>query len=174
MRDFKLDSNIKQKCWEYINQNSLCERRHAPGTSGNKVEQYTGLVGEVMTKKIFGVAHSFKQNGFDGGFDFVHKDKKIDVKTMGRNVDVKSSYVNNFISLQEHFDCDVYIFNSINKRKNKLTICGYVSKSELMEKAKLYKKGSVRTRDDGTSFKMKADTYEISNSDLRPISDLLG
>jgi hypothetical protein len=92
---------------------------------------------------------------------------------MGRTVDVRPNFVNNFIALQEKFDCDIYIFNSINKNKNQLTVCGFLNKKELKEKAILYKKGAIRTRDNGTTFKMKSDTYEVPNACLRPISELL-
>ncbi len=56
--------------------------RHS--ANGNKENQLVGLLGEVLTKEVFNVKHKFT-NGFDGGFDFLYKNKKVDVKTMGHH-----------------------------------------------------------------------------------------
>ena len=64
-------------------------------------------------------------------------------------------------------------FNSLNKKTNNLEICGWVTKDELINKSSFYKKGDVRNRDNGTCFKMKADTYEIENRLLNKINLLL-
>ena len=159
---------LKQMVWDFLNENNIGNRKEA---NGNKEEQFVGLIGEIMIKEVFNVQHEWSV-GFDGGFDFEYKGLKIDVKTMGRNVDIKDFYVNNFIGFQKNFDCDIYIFCSLNKKTNELTICGYETKIELLKKATLYKKGDVRTRSNGTTFEMKADTYEIKNSDLLNISNL--
>ena len=166
---FKISNDLKIQCWEFLKNNNLGNRHTA---NGNKEQQLVGLIGEIITKKYFGVKHKWV-NGFDGGFDFIYNNKKIDVKTMGRNVTPKKFYVNNFIALQKDFDCDYYIFTSLNKIKNELCICGYVSKKELLEKSILYKKGAIRHRENGTTFKMKADTYEIKNNLLNEIKKLL-
>ena len=110
----KVTKELKEQCWEYLQQNNMGNRHSA---NGNKEEQFVGLIGEVLTKKLFKKQHKF-ENGFDGGYDFIHRTKKVDVKTMGRNVDVKMNYVNNFIGFQSHFDCDIYVFCSINKKKS--------------------------------------------------------
>ena len=161
----KVSNELKIKCWDYLSKNNMGNRHSA---NGNKEQQLVGLLGEIVVKEYFGIKHEWLK-GFDGGFDFIYKGNKIDVKTMGRNVDPKEFYVNNFISFQKDFDCDYYIFTSLNKKTNQLKICGYVSKKELLEKSILYKKGDIRYREDGTNFKMKADTYEIKNSSLNKI-----
>ena len=159
---------IKQEAWDFLKDNNLGNRFTA---NGNKEEQYVGLLGEMMLCKVMGVHHNMAK-GFDGGFDLLIKDRKTDVKTMGRTVDPKPHYVNNFMALQEHFDCELYIFCSINKKTSEFTICGWVTKQELLHKAKLYPKGTIRTRTNGTTFELKADTYEILNSELNHIYDL--
>jgi len=165
-----IPENIKKQCWEYLSKNSLAHRGKA---DGNKNEQFVGLVGEILTKKVFGIKHKFEK-GYDGGFDFQYKNKRIDVKTMSRTVDMKDHYIHNFIAYQKDYNCDAYIFNSINKKTNTLTICGWVTKEELKEKSSFYKKGSIRERTDGSTFAMKTDTYEIKNNMLNNIKDLWG
>ena len=165
----KIENSLKIKCWEYLSKNNMGNRHSA---NGNKEQQLVGLIGEIKTKEIFDAKHKWNK-GFDGGFDFIYKGSKIDVKTMGRNVYPKNNYVNNFISFQKDFDCDYYIFTSLNKKTNELSICGFVSKEDLLDRSILYKKGEVRKRDNGTSFNMKADTFEIKNNQLEKIEKLL-
>ena len=109
-----IPNKLKTDVWEYLNENNIGNRFEF---NGNKEQQFVGLVGEIIIKRLFGLDHEFK-NGFDGGFDFVYKGLKIDVKTMGRNVDVKDYFVNNFVAHQKQFDCDIYIFCSLNKKTN--------------------------------------------------------
>lgn len=139
---------------------------------GNYDEQLTGLIGQCTIQKMFGLPLMTGEGGFDEGKDFIYADYIIDVKTMGRTTSVKGYYVNNFIGLQKNYKTDVYIFCSLNKKVNILTVCGWVSKAELFEKAKLYKKGTKRFRSDGTFFRTKADLYEIKNTDLFQVKSL--
>jgi hypothetical protein len=111
--------------------------------------------------------------GFDGGYDLYYKGFKIDVKTMGRTVAVKSNFVNNFVSLQLKFDCDVYIFCSLNKKNNILTICGWVTKEELLDRSKYYEKGTVRVRSNNSQLILQEAIYEIENHKLNKIEDLI-
>tara|TARA_R110000787_G_scaffold18164_1_gene55979 strand:- start:42 stop:542 length:501 start_codon:yes stop_codon:yes gene_type:complete len=161
--NLKIPKELKVKCWNFLKKNNLGNRLEA---NGNKEQQFVGLIGEIMVVNLFGLEYKFSQ-GFDGGFDFIYKGKKIDVKTMGRTVDPKPYFVNNFIAFQKDFNCDYYIFTSLNKKTNELTICGYLSKEDLLKKSTLYKKGTKRTRTNGTSFVLKADTYEIENFNLK-------
>jgi len=39
-------------------------------------------------------------------------------------------------------------------------------KREYLEKAEFYKKGTIRTRDNGTTFRTKTDLYELENKYL--------
>ena len=161
--NLKIPKELKVKCWNFLKKNNLGNRLEA---NGNKEQQFVGLIGEIMVVNLFGLEYKFSQ-GFDGGFDFIYKGKRIDVKTMGRTVDPKPYFVNNFIAFQKDFNCDYYIFTSLNKKTNELTICGYLSKEDLLKKSTLYKKGTKRTRTNGTSFILKADTYEIENFNLK-------
>lgn len=95
---------------------------------------------------MFGLGLIDGADGFDNGKDISYKGLVIDVKTMGRTVDV-------------HPD----IYSSLNKRNFELTVCGWISKSELFAKAVKFPKGSIRKRSDGTEFRTFSDLYEISN-----------
>lgn len=165
----KISENSKNLVWNFLKDNNVGKRGIA---DGSKTEQYIGLLGELITKQTFGIETTLEA-GFDGGYDFILDKKKVDVKTMGRNVDMKPDYVHNFNALQKHFKCDLYIFTSLNKKTYELTICGWVTKEELFERSEKFKKGTKRYRDNGTYTLLKSATYEIKNKDLNPIKDLL-
>lgn len=160
--------HIRTSVWSFLQNNNIGRRSKA---NGNKIEQYVGLLGECTVKWHLGIDYKLKDE-FDNGVDFIYNKKKFDVKTMGRKVYPKSNYVNNFISYQKDFDCDAYIFCSLNKINYDLTICGWVTKKELLQRAIIYEEGSIRKRADGTTFKLKAPTYEIKNTELNNINIL--
>ena len=65
---------------------------------------------------------------------------------------------------------------SDDKKTEVLTICGYIDKESFFEKADFFAEGTKRTRTDGTSFKTKADLYEIVQNKLNSagsIEDIL-
>ncbi len=134
--------------------------------NGNKEQQLTGLIGQSIVMQLFGFGYIDGSTGFDEGIDLIYNNKSIDVKTMGRNTDVKFSYTNNFLKLQDYFKTEVYIFCSYNKLKKEITICGWIDKDNFKAKRKFYPKGTIRKRFDGTEFTTFADLYEIDNKDL--------
>ncbi len=136
---------------------------------GNAEEQLTGIIGQSTIQTMFHVDLITGDEGFDHGEDLEYFELSIDVKTMGRSTDVKEYYVNNFIALQKDYPTDVFIFCSYYKEKKELTVCGWLAKNELDEKAKFFKKGTKRYRSDKTWFKTKADLYEIPNKNLHKI-----
>ena len=138
---------------------------------GSKQEQYYGMLGQICLCDMLRFKRPTGDEGFDGGIDFIINDIKVDLKTMHRTVDVLEHYVHNFIGYQMDYPCQFYIFASYNINTNKLTLCGVISKKEFLSKATFYEKGTVRTRDDGTSFISKAPLYEIKQSDLIQISN---
>ncbi|MCH7612512.1 MAG: hypothetical protein IIB45_04055 [Candidatus Marinimicrobia bacterium] len=136
---------------------------------GNVHEQLTGLIGQCTIQTLFHVDLLTGAGGFDHGKDLEFAGLAIDVKTMGRTTDVKDYYVNNFIALQKDYPTDAYIFCSYFEEKKELTVCGWLPKNEMEEKANFYKKGTKRFRSDKTWFRTKADLYEIPNKHLMQV-----
>ena len=166
----KLGSELKADVWEFLKHNKVGKR--PKGGNGSKTQAYTGLLGEVAVKRLFGKDDTLSE-GFDGGFDFEHKGMKIDVKTTGRIVTPRPYYAHNFMGYQKDFDCDAYIFCTLCKKTSELYIDGWVTKEELFERSEKFKKGSIRKRDDGTELKLKATGYEILIENLNPLEKLL-
>lgn len=144
---------------------------------GNTNQQLTGIIGQTVFSDLTGEERPDGSTGFDGGRDFFINGKRIDIKTMTRKVPVRDYYVHNFIGYQRNYDVDYYIFASYNISNRTLTICGFIDKKGFFNTSVYYKKGSLRTRADGTSFRTFAPLYEISQTDLHPVNnieDLLG
>ena len=165
----EVSKDLKDRCWTFLQYHNMGQRGDF---DGNREEQFVGLIGEMVVKDIFNKPMEFV-SGYDGGYDFMLGDLKVDVKTMGRNVDVKDYYVNNFVGHQKDYDCDIYIFTSLNKQTSILTICGWVTKEELFNRSEFYEKGELRHRGDGSSFETKASLFEIKNGELNQINKLI-
>lgn len=165
----RVSEEVLEHCRRQVQMYDFGQRGVADGTPE---QQLTGIIGQSMVMQMFGAGLVDGASGFDNGMDIGFKGLRVDVKTMGRTVDVRPDFVNNFIGLQMKFDTDLFIFCSLNKRKNELTVCGWIPKPEFLEKADFFKRGSLRTRTDGTSFRTFADLYEIKNSDLIDVSSV--
>ena len=140
--------------------------------NGTKEQQLTGIIGQSVVMNFFDQGFVDGSSGFDEGVDLVFSNKTIDVKTMGRTTSVKPGYTNNFLKLQDYFKTDIYIFCSYNKKKQVLTVCGWISKDDFIKKRRFYPKGSIRTRFDKTTFTTFADLYEIDNTDLNNVNSV--
>lgn len=142
---------------------------------GDKRKQFVGLLGELLViQNLTGqpVNLEVRQDGFDGGYDFVYKGHRIDVKTMERKSFVRGDFVNNFYIMQEAYEADVVVFCSYHAPKNILEICGWIYKKNLGTLGKFYKAGTKRVRADGSSFIFRQDNYEVENKDLIHIREL--
>ena len=142
----------------------------APHRAGNSDQQATGLIGQFAIALV--MKHPIPTalgNDFDGGYDIQHNGMNIDVKTMARSVTMQSHYVHNFYAAQQSLAADSYIFCSLRQCDRRLTVCGWLDKEHLIRYAYLYLKGTIRTRDDGSTFEVKHDLYEVKQSYLNPL-----
>jgi hypothetical protein len=169
MLKISVSENIINHCKGQVDKYNFGMRVSSNGT---KDQQLVGIIGQSVIMSLFDLPFVDGNSGFDNGVDIEFCEVKIDVKTMGRNTDVKRDYVNNFLRLQDYFDCDAYIFCSYHKTKKELTICGWIDKKSFNEKRKYYPKGTERKRFDGTSFVIIGDNFEILNSDLYDVESL--
>ena len=166
MFKIKVSNKIIAYALELVQEHNFGNRGFA---DGNAAEQLTGIIGQCTIQTMFHVDLITGEEGFDHGEDLEFSGLFIDVKTMGRTTDVKDYYVNNFIALQKGFPTDVFIFCSYVENKKELTVCGWLPKNEVEEKAAFYKKGTRRYRSDKTWFRTKADLYEIPNKKLSTV-----
>jgi hypothetical protein len=167
MLNLKLTDEIRQYAYNQVKTHNFGQR--SSGFNGNFEKQYTGIVGECIVYK----ALNKELPQYDSGSlieDIVINNKKIDIKSMARNVDMKDFYVHNFVGYQKDSANDILLGVSINKKTGVAQICGWLPKEEFLKKAKFFEKGSVRTRADGSTFKTMAPLYELENNKLNPIN----
>ena len=165
----------KKEVWEFTKHNNIGNRGHF---NGSREQQFVGLIGEYKVREMMCVhgnevlqrdgdgdwhlVPQIKSNGFDGGFDIeLIGGERFDVKTMTRNVKVQDHHEHNVVASQIKYDVDYYIFCSLNKRENTLSIDGYVSKFEFLKWSKFYDAGQKIVRDNGSTFIIGTDTFSI-------------
>jgi hypothetical protein len=166
----KVDTQVIDYCRILVQNYDFGHRYTA---NGNKEQQLTGIIGQSVIMNLFHMGYVEGASGFDNGIDLIYENKTIDVKTMGRTTDVKRSYTNNFLKLQDYYKTDIYIFCSYHKINHELTVCGWISKADFILKRRFYPKGSIRIRSDNTKFETFSDLFEIDNSHLNDVKDII-
>ncbi len=123
-----------------------------------------GIVGEIVYQNLFPEAK--QPPDWDISHDFFHENKKVDVKCKFRKVDPKDNFEASFFAYQikkSFNNIDKYVFMSTKGDFSKVWICGYIDKSDFMNRAKLWKKG----QSDPTNGKLfHEDTYSVFYSQL--------
>lgn len=163
MIKIKVGQHIIQHCLAVVARCNFGQRGHA---DGDQVQQLTGIIGQSVVQDLFGIGMVEPGAGYDGGFDFIYNNMRLDVKTMGRTTDVRPYYVNNLFACQINNGADGYIFASYHKITNELTVVGWTTKDRFLAVATLHRAGEMRRAGDGTLFPLKTDTFEIKNADL--------
>lgn len=163
MFKIKVEEALLQHCLDQIEKYNFGQRTVA---NGNQEQQLTGIIGQSVMMHLFSQGYIDGKLGFDNGIDLVFNNKKIDVKTMGRTTEVRMSYTNNFLKLQDYFETEIYFFCSYNKNSKEVTFCGWISKADFITKRNFFPKGTIRKRFDGTTFTTFADLFEIDNIHL--------
>ena len=141
------------------------------GFNGNYEKQYTGLIGELTLHRVLGLTKPKYTSGrLDS--DILINNKKVDIKSMARNVYMQDHYVHNFVAYQKDMPSDILLFISINKKSGVVQICGWLEKEKFLENASFFDQGDKRERDDGTSFVLRAPLYEIEQNKLNKLNNV--
>ena len=141
------------------------------GFNGNYEKQYTGLIGELTLHRVLGLTRPKYTSGrLDS--DILINNKKVDIKSMARNVYMQDHYVHNFVAYQKDMPSDILLFISINKKSGVVQICGWLEKEKFLEDASFFNQGDKRERDDGTSFVLRAPLYEIEQNKLNKLNNV--
>lgn len=158
---------------QYLEQGGIANRGDF---DGDYHQQFFGILAQIVVQDYFGVPRPEYSEGFDGGYDFIYFNDKYDVKCELRTTDFKPrKYVHNLVASQLNYDVDYYYFVSYNRVKGEFTLCGRISKSQVLKYAEYFSRGSLRTRDDGTTFNVQAKggMYEIKQRFLEYVEPLI-
>ena len=148
------------------------------GKSRQREFRYTGTLGEVVFADAYDLNRPTRSfgavDGQDFGQDFIltidNISHSIDVKSQHRkNNKFKENYVLNLPSyqvLKSTSKTDYYFCISFHENEQGITIAtfiGFVSKSDVLNSkiGDLFKSGTKRIKEDGTSFVFMRDTYEV-------------
>ena len=173
VKKIKVPASLITSIKEYLKDHNLGNRGIEDGSPR---KQEVGLIGELVVHHYLFNNYpnlSDRENGFDGGFDILFKNKKIDVKTMERKSYVRPNFVNNFYIMQQGHDAEIIVFCSYHNIDNVIEICGWLPKPELSTRGIFYAAGTKRIRTDGSSFTFRQDNYEVEVKDLDDIADLM-
>ena len=141
------------------------------GFNGDYEKQYTGLIGELTLHRVLGLTRPKYTSGrLDS--DILINNKKVDIKSMARNVYMQDHYVHNFVAYQKDMPSDILLFISINKKSGVVQICGWLEKEKFLNEASFFDQGDKRERDDGTSFVLRAPLYEIEQNKLNKLNNV--
>ncbi|WP_048330832.1 hypothetical protein [Bizionia psychrotolerans] len=165
-----VENSLIKHCETVLKNHDFGKRFTANGT---KKQQLTGIIGQSVIMSFFNLGFVDGSGGCDDGVDLIVNHKTIDVKTMGRTTNVRKSYTNNFLKLQDYFRTEIYIFCSYHKTKEEITVCGWINKTDFIEKRRFYPKGTIRTRTNHSTFTTFADLYEIDNCHLNDVSSVV-
>ena len=79
---------------------------------GDKSKQLVGMLTQTVLADYLKQPRPDTSEGFDGGYDYIINNKKVDVKCMSRKGYMIGNYVHNLIAYQKNYDVDYYIFTS--------------------------------------------------------------
>lgn len=133
---------------------------------GTPEMQETGMLAETVVADCLGIDRPIANGQFDGGFDLEMFGKKIDVKARHG---ITRAYLSPrfFINLncsQKNYNSDIYLCTHRDKTTEEIWIGGLIDKKNLQQY--FVKKGTTRTRADGTTHTAFYDNFEIPFSDL--------
>jgi hypothetical protein len=135
MIHYPLTDNLRSYAWKQVSIKNFGNR--SQGFNGTKEKQYTGILGECVVHDLL----KRELPTYDQGSviaDLVINNKKIDVKSMARNVDMQEYYVHNFVGYQKDTDCDVLLFISINKKTGVAQSLWLVTQTNFFRTSKLF------------------------------------
>ena len=165
MKHFKVSQELIDYCNKAVDKNNLGLREDQK-TNGKRRHQFSGLLGENVVRKILGFEYVDGSEGFDGGFDVLFMNKKIDVKTRRKPFEPEPTDYFDIPIIQLNYQNHAYIFCSHNFKEDIVSIVGWIYKDDFVKNATLFKKGTKYTYEDGTTFVARYDSYRIKANKL--------
>ena len=129
---------------------------------GNIEDRFSGMIAEYYTHKHFGVDYWFEDKpGFDGGFDLIVNNKRVDVKSSRGYTPPGWWFDAPIIAHQKNYPCDVYLFTYIDKKKSIIHLVGWLYKHQFFDRAEFNDAGDRLARPGGKFMICKYPRYNL-------------
>jgi len=167
---FNVEPTTEQKkyAWQQVTDYNFGKRGIF---DGKKKQQYAGILAQTVMADNIEYPRPNGKDGFDNGIDFIIHNIKCDLKVTGREYYMKNHYSHNIVASQLSYETEIYILGSVNYKTGIITYCGLIRKDQM--KRYFHPAGTIRTRDDGTTFTYKVASYDVPQSDLHQIKNWL-
>jgi hypothetical protein len=140
------------------------------GFQADKSQILFGHIAQIIVTDALHLPRPENQ-GMDGGYDIEWNNKTWDIKCNIRTVPFKPRlFVHNVAGRQINNKVHGYIFVSYDKTSGLYTICGWITKAELLQYAMYFPEGSTRTRTDGSLMTIASGCggiYELKHKYLK-------
>jgi hypothetical protein len=169
---FDVSERLWNSCADYVRLYPLGLRSHH---NGRFEQQVNGLVTQVLIHRdLIGKFPNLhlKKHGDDGGIDIDYIGKIIDVKSTGRNCFAQPHFEQNVLQCQAGYYNDTYVFCNYNIKRQIVEAVGWLPKPKVINEEHFCPSGTVRTRDNGSSFIMTEPCYEIQYHELYDYNSL--
>ena len=157
--EVEITEQMKRRAWRKAREMGRLKKSITKG-DGN----IAGFLGEEVANAII---EGDITNTYD--YDIVKNNIKYDVNTKRCTSEPKDHYECSVAAFNTKQQCDYYVFvriEYIKGRWGRAWILGSYPKDKYFKKARFLKKGK---RDGDNSFKVKADCYNMSIKDLKPV-----
>lgn len=133
----------------------------------NEQSRKAGIIGELVFAEIYSTA----KWSTDKRYDFLYKGNRVDVKCKLRNVppDIYTHEASIFNYQSSNNRVDLYYFMSTIPSFEKVWLCGYITKKQLLAHPLLehWKRNSI---DNSNGKRFAADTLSIGYEHLYPVN----
>lgn len=135
---------------------------------GKKKRQFLGMICENVVRDYYGAEWSKPITTWDGGWDFMWKEMKTDVKSTAYKGSPKINHRYTIIEDQIKYDAECFIFAYFNELERIVTITGWITKPDFLKKALYRKEGEKIMATQNRYFFSDANCHEIKILDLNP------
>ena len=157
--------SIIEHCRDLVEKINYGKRGFA---DGKKKRQFLGMICENTVRDYYGVELSKPSEGWDGGWDFMWKGMKTDVKSTAYKGKPKTNHRYRVIEDQMRYDAECFIFAYFNELERIVSITGWITKDDFLKKSVYNKKGDKMMARFDRYFYSDSNSYQLKILDLNP------
>jgi hypothetical protein len=152
--ELKPTQEQKNYAYNIINNHNLAQRGIF---DGDKNKQFIGILAKVMICDFLKIER-IKKKLYPSLIDFNFNNSSYNVKVFSSKFDYKPEYYHTIITSELKFNVDYFIFCSYNYLKDKLFLCGYISKEDFIKNSNHVNMGDffcISNKENSIMFKVQ-------------------